>query len=137
MSTDLRDLDTFKDYLRSAQPRLIITCENKGRSSSLTPHIGEVDRGWDEVISEGYDPDHSPLGPVYWRIVKRGDERFYCSTFPVRRDGYYQCLGGEGTFLLQSPHRNCGRADRNAVGAAGMTNRSTTPIQFQTQWRKS
>ena len=25
LSTDLRDLDTFKDYLRSAQPRLIIT----------------------------------------------------------------------------------------------------------------
>lgn len=96
MSTDLRDLDTFKDYLRSAQPRLIITCENKGRSSSLTPHIGEVDRGWDEVISEGYDPDHSPLGPVYWRIVKRGDERFYCSTFPVRRDGIISVWGVKG-----------------------------------------
>ena len=25
------------------------------------------------IISEGYDPDHSPLGcPVYWRIVNRG-----------------------------------------------------------------
>ena len=52
MSTDLRDLDTFKDYLRSAQPRLIITSENNGRTSSLTPHISEVDRGRDEVISE-------------------------------------------------------------------------------------
>jgi len=46
---------------------------------NFTPYIrqGEYDR--EEVISEGYDPDHSPFGtPVYWRIVNRGDQQFYC-----------------------------------------------------------
>jgi hypothetical protein len=61
----------------------------------LTPYISKVERGWGEVISEGYDPDHSPLGcPVYWRIVKRGDEQVYCSTFSATRD---QIMKGWGT----------------------------------------
>ena len=63
----------------------------------MTPYISEVERGWDEIISEGYDPDHSPLGcPVYWRIVNRGDEKFYCSTFPAKRDQIIKAWGTRG-----------------------------------------
>ncbi len=84
------NMNAFENFLRRAKPRLIATCilSEGGRVAEVTPHISEVDRGWDEVIDEGYDPDHSPLGcPVYWRIVKRAGEQFYCSTFPVQRDG--------------------------------------------------
>lgn len=63
----------------------------------LMPYISEVERGWDEVISEGYDPDNSPLGcPVYWRIVNRGNEQFYCSTFPATRAQIIRGWGKRG-----------------------------------------
>ena len=58
----------------------------KIRVTNLTHYISETERGWDEVLSEGYDPDGSPLGPVYWRIVDRGDEQLYCSTFQLEGD---------------------------------------------------
>ena len=61
MSNELMSLDALEIYLRSAQPRLILRGEHKGSSTvELMPCISEVDRGWDEVISEGYDPS-SPL----------------------------------------------------------------------------
>jgi hypothetical protein len=86
------------EYLRSAQPRLILRVDTKdGLRFKLTPYISEVDRGWDEVIDEGYDPVHSPLGrPVYWRIVNRGNERFYCSTYLVTRDDIIRAWGIKG-----------------------------------------
>jgi hypothetical protein len=98
MGNNLMNLDALENYLRSAQPRLIVTCESKGeRIHELTPYISEVDHGWDEVISEGFDPDFSPLGcPVYWREVNRGDERFYSSTFLVTRDQTIGVWGIEG-----------------------------------------
>jgi hypothetical protein len=95
-----RDRKASAENLRSAQPRLIcrVDTEEEGRRCKLTPFISEVERGWDEIISEGYDPDHSPLGcPVYWRIVKRGDEQFYCSTFLAMRA---QVIKGWGTKAL-------------------------------------
>jgi hypothetical protein len=84
------------EYLRSAQPRLICRVDiEEGRRCKLTPYISEVERGWDEIIREGYDPDHSPLGcPVYWRVINRGEEQFYCSTFAATRD---QITKGWGT----------------------------------------
>jgi hypothetical protein len=91
----MRD-QTSAEYLQSAQPRLFMICRefDVGRIK-LTPYISKVERGWGEVISEGYDPDHSPLGcPVYWRIVKQGDEQVYCSTFSATRD---QIMKGWGT----------------------------------------
>jgi hypothetical protein len=86
------------EYLRSAQPRLILRVDPKGgRLFSLTPYIREVECGWEEVISEGYDPYHSPLGcPVYWRIVNRGDEQFYCSTFLATRAHVIKGWGTKG-----------------------------------------
>ena len=50
----------------------------------------------DEVTSEGFDPEHSPLGPVYWRIINRGDERFYRSTFLVTRGQIINAWGTKG-----------------------------------------
>ena len=75
LSGDARsDQKASAEYLRSAQPRLICRVDieegREDRRSKLTPYISEVERGWDEIISEGYDPDHSPLGcPVYWRSL--------------------------------------------------------------------
>jgi hypothetical protein len=98
MRNDLINLAALEIYLRSARPSLMIACESKGdRTFEVTPYISEVDRRWDEVILEGFDPDRSPLGcPVYWREVKRGDERFCCSTFLVTRDQTIRVWGIEG-----------------------------------------
>jgi hypothetical protein len=90
--------EASKEYLRSARPRLICRVDPNPESKlrfRLTPSISEVELGWDEVLDEGYDPSHSPLGcPVYWRIISRGDERFYCSTFLA---GRAQVIKGWGT----------------------------------------
>jgi hypothetical protein len=94
------------EYLRSAKTRLILRVESEdgwrvdseGRQRlKLTPFISEVERGWDEVIREGFDPNNSPLGcPVYWRVVNRGGEQFYCSTFAVTRDRITKAWGTSG-----------------------------------------
>jgi hypothetical protein len=99
------DQKASAEYLRSAQPRLICRVDPEGRYVDpegsrlfkLTPYISEVDLRWDEVIREGYDPDQSPLGcPVYWRIVNRADEQFYCSTFRAKRDQIIKAWGTRG-----------------------------------------
>jgi hypothetical protein len=82
------------EYLRSAQARLICRVESEGGGPvdeegrlEMARYVRKVERGPDEVIDEGYDPDNSPLGcPVYWRVVNRGNEQLYCSTFLVKRD---------------------------------------------------
>ena len=62
-----------------------------------TPRIDEVERGWDEVVDEGYDPYNSPLGcPVYWRAVIRGEEQLYLSTFVASRDFIIKAWGSRG-----------------------------------------
>ena len=90
--------EDFEEILRSAQPRLIIRVEpaNDG-TYRLRPFIREIDPGWDEVISEGYDPIHSPLGcPVYWRIVTRATEQLYLSTFLATREVVLKGWGRKG-----------------------------------------
>jgi hypothetical protein len=86
------------EYLRSAQAHLICRIDSQGDlGRKVTPYVREYELGWQEVMSEGYDPDHSPLGcPVYWRIVNRGDEQFYCSTFLATRDQVIKAWGTEG-----------------------------------------
>jgi hypothetical protein len=64
---------------------------------NITPYIRQRQYDSEEVISEGYDPDHSPLGtPVYWRIVNRGDEQYYCSTYLATRDQVKMAWGTAG-----------------------------------------
>jgi hypothetical protein len=85
------------DYLRSAQPRLIVELESKGgRAYEISRYISEGERPSEETMSEGYDPDNSPLGPVYWRIVKRESEEVYYSTFPVWREKVVEIWGTQG-----------------------------------------
>jgi hypothetical protein len=88
------------EYLRSAQTRLICRVDpgpDSDSASKLTPYISDVELGWDEVLDEGYDPHHSPLGcPVYWRVVKRGDEKLYCSTFLATRAQVMKSWGTPG-----------------------------------------
>jgi hypothetical protein len=93
MKSNLEEVS--EELLRSVWPRLILLVETEG--DNITPYIrqGEYDR--EEVISEGYDPDHSPLGtPVYWRIVNRGDQQFYCTTFLATRDQVKKAWGTAG-----------------------------------------
>jgi hypothetical protein len=89
------------EYLRSAQPLLVCRVDPQGGKGGhlwkVTPYISEIERGWEEVIREGYDPYHSPLGcPVYWRVVNRGDEQLYCSTFLATRDQVIKGWGMRG-----------------------------------------
>jgi hypothetical protein len=87
----------LEEYLRSAQPHLICRVEAKGDSCfELTPNISEVGGGWEKVTDEGYDPYGSPLGPVYWRVVNRAEERFHCSTFLATRAQVIKAFGAQG-----------------------------------------
>jgi len=92
------DHESLEEYLKAAQPRLVIrVVRGTGLKFKVTPYIKEVEHGCEEVIEEGFDPDHSPLGvPVYWRIIKRGDERLYCSTHLLRRDQLIRVWGTRG-----------------------------------------
>ncbi len=86
------------EYLRAARPHLIfrVNLLSDG-SADGTPCIADVEHRGIEVIDEGYDPYHSPLGcPVYWRVVKRGDGQFYYSTFQVPPDYVLKVWGASG-----------------------------------------
>jgi hypothetical protein len=89
--------DNLETHLRSAKPHLILRYEPKGDNRfELTPYISQTYEGWDDVVSEGYDPDGSPLGPVYWRVVKRTGEHFYLSTYPATPDLVIRAWGPKG-----------------------------------------
>jgi hypothetical protein len=89
--------DALKEYLRSAKPRLICRADINGANTKITPFISQTDNGWDEILAEGYDPKYSPLRcAVYWRIVKRGNEQFYCSTFQVPPHQVFKAWGEKG-----------------------------------------
>jgi hypothetical protein len=86
------------EYLRLAQAHLICRIDPGGDLGvRCTPYIREIDRGTDEVLDEGYDPHHSPLGsPVFWRVINRGDEQFYCNTFLATRTQVIKAWGTQG-----------------------------------------
>ena len=90
--------EIFAEYLRSAKPRLICRVEVNGYNTKITYFISRVDYSWDEILDEGYDSKFSPLGgcPVYWRIVKRGNEQLYCSTFLATRHQIIKAWGESG-----------------------------------------
>jgi hypothetical protein len=84
------------DYLKSAHPRLIARAIGSGLTGyQFEHHISQGRATRDEVVREGFDPDNSPLGPVYWRIVRRGDEKFYLSTCVWSRDEVAHFWGKE------------------------------------------
>jgi hypothetical protein len=86
-----------KEYLRSARPCLISRVERlEGSEFRITPYIRLAEPDSDQVLDEGYDPHNSPLGPVYWRIVQRGDKRVYCSTYLETRDAVIKAWGTNG-----------------------------------------
>jgi hypothetical protein len=89
---------TLVENLRDARPSLIVRVERQcDVSLEVSPFIVEVKSANDDVMDQGYDPHHSPLGcPVYWRIVKRRDGRFYYSTFQVSRDNVLKVWGPRG-----------------------------------------
>jgi hypothetical protein len=90
-------LDELGKRLQSAHPHLIIRVKNVGslRYENM-PYIREVDPGWDELIDEGYDPNGSPLGPVYWRVIRRAKEKLYCSSFLATPEQIISCWGPRG-----------------------------------------
>jgi hypothetical protein len=70
MRTKVHDrVDELRKRLQAAHPRLILRVKNTNDLEyENTPSIREIDPGWDELIYEGYDPNGSPLGPIYWRV---------------------------------------------------------------------
>ena len=82
--------------------RLIVRVEREGESCmSVTPMLRPARTERFEILDEGVDPFHSPLGrPVHWRVECRGDEHIYCSTFQATRDEVARTFGDEGLGLL-------------------------------------
>jgi hypothetical protein len=90
--------EALGEYLRTAQAHLIIRVDPQASNLfKCTPRIDEVERGWDVVIREGYDPCNSLLGcPVYWRFVIRGEDQLRLSTFVATRDQIIKGWGWKG-----------------------------------------
>jgi hypothetical protein len=82
--------------LKSAKPRLLCCVEGGLLGEQrLTPYISDVDLGWDELVYEGFDPS-APLGPTYYRVVRRANEEFYLSTFMAPREAVMKGWGPAG-----------------------------------------
>jgi hypothetical protein len=96
-------LDELGKLLRAAHPHLIVRAKNTGDlRCENTPYIREVDPGWDELIDEGYDANGSPLGPVYWRVIRRAEEKLYCSSFLATPEEIIRCWGPKGLAYCNS-----------------------------------
>ena len=84
-------LDALGRQLKAARPLLVtrVTLDEwtpEGVVYQLDPGILDHPLEWDELDSEGYDPTgRTPLGPVYYRVIRIGDEWFYLSTAQVPR----------------------------------------------------
>jgi hypothetical protein len=81
------------EQLRAARPQLIFRVDCVADSQPTGECVMEVqpsiikDEPTHVVLDEGYDPHSLTLNrPVYWRIVKRTDGKFYLSTFLIERD---------------------------------------------------
>ena len=105
---ELRELE---EKLKSARPRLIGHCDldvEYERQAKLTFYIREGEPSGDQILDEGFDPEYSSLGvPVYWRVVVRGDERLYCSTFQATRE---RIIKGWGQIGLEHADPGTGTA---------------------------
>ena len=98
-------LDDLGERLKTAHPHLIVRLKIQGDLQyENTPSIREVDPKWDELIDEGYDPNGSPLGPVYWRVIRRNGEKLYCSSFRQRLSKS-SVVGGQKALLIVIPQR--------------------------------
>ena len=82
-----------------ARPHLIfrVNLLSDGNADG-TPCIADVEHRGIEVIDEGYDPYHSPLGCV----VKRADGQFYYSTFQVPRDYVLKVWGARQLYRART-----------------------------------
>jgi hypothetical protein len=96
-------LDELGKLLRAAHPHLIVRAKNTGDfRCENTPYIREFDPGWDELIDEGYHANGSPLGPVYWRVIRRAEEKLYCSSFLATPEEIIRCWGPKGLAYCNS-----------------------------------
>jgi hypothetical protein len=110
--------ESLADLLRVAKPRLILRVTPDPYNElkyTVVPTVREAERETQEVIDEGYDPDHSPLGrPVYWRIVTRGGQKLYCSTFRTSHDQIIQAWGTPALPIAMVPERRWRRSKRSS-----------------------
>jgi hypothetical protein len=92
------------EHLREVQPSLIARVEpQRDLRFKITPFIVEVETANDDVIDQGYDPHHSPLGcPVYWRIVKARGWLLLLQHFPSATRLRPKGLGHTRPTLLRS-----------------------------------
>jgi len=95
-------LDALGRQLKAARPLLVtrVTLDEwtpEGVVYQLDPGILDHPLEWDELDSEGYDPTgRTPLGPVYYRVIRIGDEWFYLSTAQVPRAAVLKGFGKAG-----------------------------------------
>jgi hypothetical protein len=96
-------LDELGKRLQAADTHLIVRVKNVGHLRyEHTPSIREVDPKWDELIDEGYDANGSPLGAVYWRVIRRAEEKLYCSSFLATPEEIIRCWGPKGLAYCNS-----------------------------------
>jgi hypothetical protein len=96
-------LDELGLRLQAARPLLVTRVHSRradaGRRHGvfLEPGILDHPLEWDELYREGYDPcGRTGLGPVYYRIIRIGDEWFYLSTAQVPRAAVLKGQGKAG-----------------------------------------
>lgn len=83
-----------ENFLKNALPHLGAGVK-LGKIQTVRDPIIKEPQGWDELDAEGYDPN-SVLGACYWRVVRRGDKRFYLSTVAIGMDHLLKIWGTVG-----------------------------------------
>jgi hypothetical protein len=96
-------LDALGRQLKAARPLLVTRVTpgelmpDGGQLMQVEPGILDHPLEWDELDREGYDPTGGTgLGPVYYRVIRIGDEWFYLSTAQVPRAAVLKGFGKAG-----------------------------------------
>ena len=96
-------LDALGRQLKAARPLLVTRVTpgdwtpEGGRVYQLEPGILDHPLEWNELDREGYDPSgRTGLGPVYYRVIRIGEEWFYLSTAQVPRAAVLKGYGEAG-----------------------------------------
>ena len=96
-------LDALGRQLKAARPLLVTRvtpgelAPEGGQLFQLDPWHLDHPLEWDELDREGYDPiGRTGLGPVYYRVIRIGEEWFYLSTAQVPRAAVLKGYGKAG-----------------------------------------
>jgi hypothetical protein len=80
----------------SDPPRPVLSVASNEEATNASRSLcRDPDR--DDLLSEGYDDNpFNLLGPAYWRVTIRANEKLYASTFVATREAIRKCWGSAG-----------------------------------------